>query len=113
MNLDCSSLAAGISCGQIVPWVTTAAAVAYGVYVTLELRKERAASGSVNRQIKKDSNKVVDTVDLEEIGQKGVFCRCWKSKKVTIDEDAFLTYLLTMFCYSSVVPLLWRISQQA
>ena len=35
----------------------------------------------VNECIKLDSNKVVDTVDIEDMGDKGVFCRCWKSKK--------------------------------
>jgi CDGSH-type Zn-finger protein len=35
----------------------------------------------VNLTLKKDSPKVVDTVDIEEIGEKKVFCRCWRSKK--------------------------------
>jgi CDGSH-type Zn-finger protein len=36
--------------------------------------------GKVNLNIKKDSSKVVDTCDIEEIGDKKVFCRCWRSK---------------------------------
>nr|ACO15461.1 CDGSH iron sulfur domain-containing protein 2 homolog [Caligus clemensi] len=35
----------------------------------------------LNNSIKLDSDKVVDTVDIEDIGDKSVFCRCWKSKK--------------------------------
>merc|ERR1712098_69958 len=35
----------------------------------------------VNEMIKMDCAKVVDTVDIEDMGDKGVFCRCWKSKK--------------------------------
>jgi len=35
----------------------------------------------VNNSIKMDCAKVVDTVDIEDMGDKGVFCRCWKSKK--------------------------------
>jgi len=35
----------------------------------------------VNETIKMDCGKVVDTVDIEDMGDKGVFCRCWKSKK--------------------------------
>merc|ERR1719415_312973 len=27
------------------------------------------------------SPRVVDTIDIEDMGDKGVFCRCWKSKK--------------------------------
>lgn len=36
--------------------------------------------GKVNLNIKKDNPKVVDTCDIEEIGSKKVFCRCWRSK---------------------------------
>jgi len=35
----------------------------------------------INNSIKLDSPKVVDTVEIEDIGDKAVFCRCWKSKK--------------------------------
>jgi len=35
----------------------------------------------VNQEIKKDCAKVVDTIDIEDIGDKAVMCRCWKSKK--------------------------------
>ena len=35
----------------------------------------------VNHQIKMDCDKVVDSVDMEDLGSKGVFCRCWKSNK--------------------------------
>nr|CAG4647574.1 EOG090X0JRY [Megafenestra aurita] len=34
----------------------------------------------VNLTLKKDEAKVVDTFDIEEIGDKKVFCRCWRSK---------------------------------
>lgn len=38
-------------------------------------------SGRVNTQVKLESPKVVDAIDIEDIaGEKGVFCRCWKSK---------------------------------
>ncbi|CAD1476781.1 unnamed protein product, partial [Heterotrigona itama] len=36
--------------------------------------------GLVNLSVKKDVNKVVDTVDIEDITEKAVFCRCWRSK---------------------------------
>lgn len=35
----------------------------------------------MNLSVKKDSPKVADIVDIEEIGDKKVFCRCWRSKK--------------------------------
>ena len=35
----------------------------------------------VNSCIKMDCAKVVDTLDIEDLGDKAVLCRCWKSKK--------------------------------
>ena len=31
---------------------------------------------------KKEVEKVADSVDIEDLGEKAVFCRCWRSKKV-------------------------------
>lgn len=59
-----------------VQWAATAVAVAYGIYATMKLRKRH-----VNACIKKDCGKVVDTVDMEDMGDKKVFCRCWRSEK--------------------------------
>jgi CDGSH-type Zn-finger protein len=56
--------------------VVTAVAVGYGIYATLRLRKRH-----VNPCLKKDCDKVVDSVDIEDIGEKAVFCRCWRSQK--------------------------------
>ncbi|KAL6446682.1 hypothetical protein ACFW04_001266 [Cataglyphis niger] len=39
----------------------------------------RPPCGRVNVKIKKDVAKVVDSVDIEDISEKAVFCRCWKS----------------------------------
>lgn len=36
----------------------------------------------MNHKIKKDLEKVVDTIDVEDITEKAVFCRCWKSENV-------------------------------
>lgn len=33
----------------------------------------------VNASLKKDQAKVVDILDIEDIGEKKVFCRCWRS----------------------------------
>ncbi|GBF96714.1 hypothetical protein Rsub_09456 [Raphidocelis subcapitata] len=40
------------------------------------------ATGVINPSVKKDLDKVVDTIKADEIeGKKGVFCRCWRSAK--------------------------------
>lgn len=38
----------------------------------------------VNYKVKKNIAKVVDTVEVEDIADKAVFCRCWKSQNVNI-----------------------------
>ncbi|KAG6795327.1 CDGSH iron-sulfur domain-containing protein 2 isoform X1 [Apis mellifera caucasica] len=40
----------------------------------------RPPCGLVNLSVKKDVNKVVDSVDIEDITEKAAFCRCWRSK---------------------------------
>jgi len=44
--------------------------------VVLGVQKNRC-----NDLVKMDCPKVVDTVDIEDITDKAVYCRCWKSKK--------------------------------
>ncbi|KAH9278012.1 CDGSH iron-sulfur domain-containing protein 2 -like protein A [Echinococcus granulosus] len=57
----------------------------YSVYFTM---KNRYFSKHVNTLIKKDQEKVVDFIDIESIGRKAVYCRCWKSKKFPLCDGA-------------------------
>lgn len=57
--------------------------IGYSVYTTAKMHYSSIKGNQVNLTIKKDADKVVDTVDVEDIGKKAVFCRCWKSKKVS------------------------------
>lgn len=41
----------------------------------------KAPCGRCNDLIGMDCNKVVDKLDIEDLGDKVVLCRCWKSKK--------------------------------
>lgn len=72
---------------MVVSWIGTAIAVSYAAYITYTSAKSAppsssAAKGSqINTTVKKDQPKVVDTFDVEDLGNKSVFCRCWKSKK--------------------------------
>ena len=36
----------------------------------------------VNLKIQKENAKVVNMVDIEELGDKVSYCRCWRSNKV-------------------------------
>lgn len=70
----------------LVSWTCTALAVGYAAYVTYTSSTKKPDTGSgggspINPGIKKDLPKVVDNVDVEDLGNKAVFCRCWRSKK--------------------------------
>uniref|UniRef100_A0A8I6A322 CDGSH iron sulfur domain 1 n=1 Tax=Rattus norvegicus TaxID=10116 RepID=A0A8I6A322_RAT len=44
--------------------------------------KESRTKAMVNLQIQKDNPKVVHAFDMEDLGDKAVYCRCWRSKKM-------------------------------
>ncbi|XP_022607572.1 CDGSH iron-sulfur domain-containing protein 1 [Seriola dumerili] len=52
-----------------------------GFLVSHYLSRWSCKKGLVNTSISKDSPKVVHSFDMEDIGTKAVYCRCWKSKK--------------------------------
>lgn len=56
-------------------------AAAGGFLVSHYLSGRSCKKGLVNTSISKDSPKVVHSFDMEDIGTKAVYCRCWKSKK--------------------------------
>lgn len=53
-----------------------------GFLVSQYLNRRCCQRVLVNTSISKDSPKVVHSFDMEDIGSKAVYCRCWKSKKV-------------------------------
>ena len=59
-------------------------AAAGGFLVGQYLSRRGCKKGQVNSSISKDSPKVVHSFDMEDIGTKAVYCRCWKSKKVRL-----------------------------
>ncbi|XP_019966026.1 CDGSH iron-sulfur domain-containing protein 1 [Paralichthys olivaceus] len=56
-------------------------AAAGGFLFSHYLSGRSCKKGQVNTCISKDSPKVVHSFDMEDIGTKAVYCRCWKSKK--------------------------------
>ncbi|GIY48540.1 CDGSH iron-sulfur domain-containing protein 1 [Caerostris darwini] len=62
---------------KILPWTLSAAAVGYALYATFVLIKKKR----INKKIQLESDKIVHVVDIEDVGKKAVFCRCWKSEK--------------------------------
>nr|CAG4652339.1 EOG090X0JRY [Triops cancriformis] len=57
------------------------AAVAGISYLTYEKVQQRVKGTPINPSIKKDVPKVVDTFEIEDLGEKTYLCRCWKSAK--------------------------------
>lgn len=58
-----------------------AAAVGILIYKTL-CKKGKCEKPKVNLDVQKDNPKVVHAFDIEDLGDKAVYCRCWRSKKV-------------------------------
>lgn len=75
-----------------------------GFLVSQYLNRRCCKKGMVNTCISKDSPKVVHSFDMEDIGSKAVYCRCWKSKKVRPPS-------LSLFCrvFGQLEHLYWEI----
>lgn len=91
----------------VVSWIGTAIAVGYAAYLTYSSAKQggtAAKSKLINTNVKKDEPKVVDSIDVEDLGNKSVFCRCWKSKKFPYCDGAHATH--NKECGDNVGPLI-------
>ncbi|KAL3876347.1 hypothetical protein ACJMK2_034206 [Sinanodonta woodiana] len=64
----------------LLPFVGTLSLL---IYVTVQAFKAKPVpeDTKVNRKIQKESSKVVNMVDIEDLGDKVSYCRCWRSKK--------------------------------
>lgn len=95
----------------VVSWIGTALAVSYAAYLTYTTtkRESRLIASLANKQvvnptIKKDEPKVVDSLDVEDLGNKSVFCRCWRSKKFPYCDGAHVAH--NKECNDNVGPLI-------
>ncbi|PVD38216.1 hypothetical protein C0Q70_00827 [Pomacea canaliculata] len=71
----------------LVPFVGT---VSILVYVTTKafLPQRKPEDIAINMKIQKESPKVVNVVDIEDLGEKISYCRCWRSKKFPLCDGA-------------------------
>lgn len=66
-----------------MPPSAVAAGLGYTFYIAFCPKAKRAScTGRCNNVIQLSNPKIVDTIDVEDITDKAVFCRCWKSKNV-------------------------------
>ncbi|CAH3014115.1 unnamed protein product [Porites evermanni] len=68
---------------QLVPFVVTTSVVVYLVISAILPSKpsKKADADWVNKTEQKEKEKVADIIQIEDLGEKTAFCRCWKSKK--------------------------------
>ncbi|KAI4894688.1 hypothetical protein NFI96_017067 [Prochilodus magdalenae] len=72
----------GVSKDHLTIVVPVAVAAALGTYLlTRYFSSQGCSKGRVNLEHNKDSAKVVHSFDIEDLGKKAVYCRCWRSKK--------------------------------
>ncbi|XP_030621844.1 CDGSH iron-sulfur domain-containing protein 1 isoform X1 [Chanos chanos] len=71
-----------ISKDQLTTIVPVAVAAMLGTYlISRYFSTPSGQKSKVNLSLNKDSAKVVHSFDIEDIGSKAVYCRCWRSKK--------------------------------
>lgn len=75
----------------LLPPTLAVGGISYVSYQTIKKARE-AGNGQINPTIRKDINKVVDFIDIEDITEKASLCRCWRSKNVR-----YLTYRYDQF----------------
>ncbi|XP_056625725.1 CDGSH iron-sulfur domain-containing protein 1 [Triplophysa dalaica] len=61
--------------------VSKVAAVVSTYMLTRYFSEQSDPKSRINQTINKDSPKVVHSFDVEDIGNKVIYCRCWRSKK--------------------------------
>lgn len=82
-----SSFSDGNMAYKLVPTVLAAVSgvVAYVVLSAIYKRTRGAENPDcINKSIEKDKAKVAHSFDIEDLPDKVAYCRCWKSKKVSI-----------------------------
>lgn len=83
-----------VSCVEWIAAVTFAAGTAALGYLAYKkfYAKENRTKAMVNLQIQKDNPKVVHAFDMEDLGDKAVYCRCWRSKKFPFCDGAHIKH---------------------
>ncbi|XP_036605960.1 CDGSH iron-sulfur domain-containing protein 1-like [Trichosurus vulpecula] len=82
-----SNLSMRANCIAAVALTAGTAVVGYLAYKRF-LVKEKRYRSMVNLTIQKDNPKVVHAFDMEDLEEKAVYCRCWRSKKFPFCDGA-------------------------
>jgi len=71
---------------DLVTYVPILTTLGLGIYVAYKAFQPKI--GIVNPDIEKSEAKVVNSMDIEDLGDKIAFCRCWRSKKFPLCDGA-------------------------
>uniref|UniRef100_A0A8C3WK93 Iron-binding zinc finger CDGSH type domain-containing protein n=1 Tax=Catagonus wagneri TaxID=51154 RepID=A0A8C3WK93_9CETA len=66
-------------------------AIGYLAYKRFYIKNHRNKS-MVNPHIQKDKPKVVHAFDMEDLGDKAVYCRRWSSKKFPLCDESYIKH---------------------
>ncbi|XP_063360221.1 CDGSH iron-sulfur domain-containing protein 2 homolog [Cydia amplana] len=69
----------------LIPPTIVIGGISYYSYQTI---KQARGMGRINPMIRLHDKKVVDFIEIEDIGEKMSLCRCWKSKKWPLCDGA-------------------------
>ncbi|XP_064094517.1 CDGSH iron-sulfur domain-containing protein 1-like [Macrobrachium nipponense] len=89
----------GSDWASLLPFGIACAAVGYGIKTLIDKK-----IAPVNLSIRKEDAKVVDSFDIEDLGNKAVFCRCWRSKKFPYCDGSHTPH--NKICGDNVGPLI-------
>lgn len=76
------------------------AAVGFGAKMICD----KKFGGPINPNLRKGEAKVVDSLDIEDLGNKAVFCRCWRSAKFPYCDGSHNAH--NNVCQDNVGPLI-------
>lgn len=68
---------------SLVPFVGTVSLITYVTVKAFQPKPPENKKPAVNLKIQKETAKVVNIIDVEDIGEKVSYCRCWRSKRVS------------------------------
>jgi len=75
---------------DLVTYIPILSTVGLTIYVIWQAMRPKI--GLVNPGIEKDKDKVVNSMDIEDIGDSIAFCRCWRSKKFPLCDGSHSTH---------------------
>lgn len=75
---------------DLMTYVPIATTIGLTIYVVWQAMRPKI--GLVNPDIQKTEEKVVNSMDVEDIGDKIALCRCWRSKKFPVCDGSHNTH---------------------